>query len=105
MGTNRGTDLYNIWKTVGAIGDDIKILKSDIMYTSTLNGESLSLYRDLEKTRQEMIKLSKEDENEINELIKDVKIAMDVEIPAYKPMEFYGPIELLKMMKKQKNTF
>ena len=83
MGTNRGTDLYNIWKTVAAVGDDIEIFKSDIMYTSTLNGESLSLYRDLEKTRQEMIKLSKEDENEINELIKDVKIAMDVEIPAY----------------------
>ena len=102
MGTNRGTDLYNIWKTVAAVGDDIEIFKSDIMYTSTLNGESLSLYRDLEKTRQEMIKLSKEDENEINELIKDVKIAMDVEIPAYKPMEFYGPIELLKMMRKAK---
>ena len=48
------------------------------MYTSTLNGESLSLYRDLEKTRQEMIKLSKEDENEINELIKDVKIYVRV---------------------------
>ena len=105
MGTNRGTDLYNIWETVAAVGDDIEIFKSDIMYTSTLNGESLSLYRDLEKTRQEMIKLSREDENEINELIKDVKIAMDVEIPAYKPMEFYGPIELLKMMRKQKNTF
>ena len=74
MGTNRGTDLYNIWKTVAAVGDDIEIFKSDIMYTSTLNGESLSLYRDLEKTRQEMIKLSKEDENEINELIKDVKL-------------------------------
>ena len=43
MGTNRGTDLYNIWKTVAAVGDDIEIFKSDIMYTSTLNGESLSL--------------------------------------------------------------
>ena len=57
MGTNEGTDLYNIWKTVGAIGDDIKILKSDKMYTSTLNGDSLSLYDDLEKTRREMIAL------------------------------------------------
>lgn len=75
------------------------------MYKSTLNGESLSLYDDLEKTRQEMIALSKEDEEEINNLMEDVKTAMDVEIPAYKPMEFYGPIELLKMMKKQKNTF
>ena len=75
------------------------------MYTSTLNGESLSLYDDLEKTRQEMIALSKEDEEEINNLMEDVKTAMYVEIPAYKPMEFYGPIELLKMMKKQKNTF
>ena len=72
------------------------------MYKSTLNGESLSLYDDLEKTRQEMIALSKEDEEEINNLMEDVKTAMDVEIPAYKPMEFYGPIELLKMMKKQK---
>ena len=75
------------------------------MYTSTLNGESLSLYDDLEKTRQEMIALSKEDEEEINNLMEDVKTAMYVEIPAYKPMEFYGPIELLKMIKKQKNTF
>ena len=105
MGTNEGTDLYDIWKTVGAIGDNVKILKNHKMYTSTLNGESLSLYDDLEKTRQEMIALSKEDEEEINNLMEDVKTAMDVEIPAYKPMEFYGPIELLKMMKKQKNTF
>ena len=25
MGTNEGTDLYDIWKTVGAIGDNVKI--------------------------------------------------------------------------------
>ena len=29
MGTNRGTDLYNIWKTVGAIDDDVEILRSN----------------------------------------------------------------------------
>ena len=57
MGTNEGTDLYDIWKTVGAIGNDVKILKNHKMYTSTLNGESLSLYDDLEKTRQEMDEL------------------------------------------------
>ena len=83
----------------------MEMLKNEKMYTSTLNGDSLYIYDDLEKTRQEMIALSKEDEEEINNLMEDVKTAMDVEIPAYKPMEFYGPIELLKMMKKQKNTF
>ena len=67
--------------------------------TSELSEEERELVESFnEAIREKLIEALAE--CEINELIKDVKIAMDVEIPAYKPMEFYGPIELLKMIKK-----
>ncbi|WP_455539135.1 phytoene desaturase family protein [Terrisporobacter sp.] len=104
MGTTKGSDLYNLWIDVGAISDDIEILRSDKMYTSMLNGKSITLWSNLEKTRKELIELSKEDEDEINKLIDNVKLSMDVAIPADKPPELKGPLELLKMLKKYKNT-
>ncbi len=104
MGTTKGTDLYDIWKTVGAVGDHVEIIRNNNMYTSTLNNQSITLWDDIEKTERELIELSKEDEEEIKKLIKNVKLSMNVEIPADKAMEFKGPLELIKMMKTQKNT-
>ena len=37
MGTNEGTDLYDIWKTVGAIGDNVKIGAGCLIFDSNFH--------------------------------------------------------------------
>lgn len=104
MGTTEGTELNKIWKTVGAIDDGVEVITSDRMYTSELNGEKITLWRDLERTKEELIALSPEDEEEIKDLMKFVKMSEKVEIPAGKPSELMNPIDMIKMGVTMKDT-
>ena len=74
MGTTPGTQLYEIWKTVGAVGEHIKIHRSDRMYTSWLNGRSLTLWRDIDRTEREMKALSPEDAPAVGRLMDSCRI-------------------------------
>lgn len=104
MGTTKRTELNKIWETVGAITDDIEVINSDSMYTSELNGEKITLWKDVEKTRKELIELSPDDEEEINKLIEYVKMSTKTEIPAEKPSEFMGLFDAIKMAGSMKDT-
>ncbi|MDP4132852.1 MAG: NAD(P)/FAD-dependent oxidoreductase [Bacillota bacterium] len=104
MGTKQGSDLNKIWNTVGAL-DNVKVLSFDRMYTSKLNGKSITLYQDADRTERELIELSPEDEEEIKKLINNVKKAENVMIPANKPTDFWGLFDLIKMGKDMKVTF
>lgn len=99
MGTEGDTDLNQLWKTVGAIGEGIQIKRADRMYTSELNGQTLTLWQDIDRTQREMIDLSPEDEEAICKLLADCKLAMKVSIPAKMPNEMMGLVELIKMFK------
>ena len=99
MGTTPGTQLYEIWKTVGAVGEHIKIHRSDRMYMSWLNGRSLTLWRDIDRTEREMKALSPEDAPAVGRLMDSCRIAKKVQIPAEKPPELIGALDGIKMMK------
>ena len=99
MGTTPGTDLYEIWKTVGAVGDHIKIHRSDRMYTSWLNDQRLTLWQDIDRTEQEMKALSPEDAAAISKLMDSCRLAKKVQIPADKPPEQFRALDGIKMMK------
>lgn len=75
MGTVEGTQLHEIWKETGALGEDVEIIRADHMYTSELNGERITLWDDLERTERELIALSPEDETEIKSLMHFAKLA------------------------------
>lgn len=47
-GTKKGTDLYDVWKTVGALSDETEYAKVDSFYTSEYKGEVATLWNDLE---------------------------------------------------------
>ena len=49
-GTKKGTQMYDLWKEVGALSDDTEYAKLNAFYTSTFEGKSVTLYNDLEKT-------------------------------------------------------
>lgn len=104
VGTKEGSSLNNIWKEVGALEDDLEIIQSDKMYTSELNGEKITLWKDLNRTEKELIALSPEDEIEINKLIKYVKMAEHVQIPADKPSEMMRVMDYIKLGISMKDT-
>lgn len=108
-GTKKNTDLYDIWREIGAIDDDTEILMSDSFYTSYADGKKLKLYYDTEKTRRELIAISPEDEKEINNFIKAVRITQKLQLPVDMPIDMMPKLKvawlgltMLKAMKPMK---
>ncbi len=60
-GTNKNTNMYKMWETLGALNDDVEILKPETLFTVEYEGKRLSLYRSLDKTVSEMLKISPAD--------------------------------------------
>lgn len=72
-GTNPATREYRIWKDLGALGDGIDLHRTEILYTCERDGQTVSLYRDLDKTEREMLALSPRDERVIRSFFKTVR--------------------------------
>ena len=102
MGTTKGTELNRIWRETGAIDDDTEIIRNDKMYTSELDGKSISLWKDINKTKEELLALSPEDADEINKLIESCIVGAKVNIPAEKPPEMMNFIDVIKLSKSMK---
>ena len=96
-GTKEGSDLHELWKEIGVLSDDIELYQKEMFFSSKRNGQILTYWRDLEKTRQEMIELSPEDEKEINKLMRYVKLAEGLAIPVKKPFDAMNPLEFIKL--------
>ena len=73
-GTNPSTPTYQSWVELGALGDGVEVFQGDTLYTCRHGGEEISLYRDLDKLKQEMDRISPKDEKETLALINAVKL-------------------------------
>lgn len=103
MGVSGETALNRIWKTTGAI-DNVEIIHNDNMYTSELQGQSITLWQDIDRTERELMALSPEDSEEIKKLMALCRLGKKVEIPAEKPMDFYSFFDMLKLTASMKDT-
>ena len=77
-GTAADTPTNLMWKELGVINDETKIVERPYLISSETNGVRVTLWRDAEKTRQEMLEISPEDEKEINLFIDCVNVASDI---------------------------
>lgn len=96
-GTLKGTELYEVWKTVGALSDDTEYAKIDSFYTSTYKGQKATLWNDLERTQRDLIEVSPEDEEEIRKFIQNVEWSKQCLFPTSKPMEMWGVKDYISM--------
>ena len=96
-GTREGSGLHELWKEVGALGQGVELYHKEKFYTSELDGETLTLWRDKERTRQELLALSPEDLDEINKLMDAVLLAESMTVPVDKPFDMMNPIEFMKL--------
>lgn len=106
-GTKEESSLHELWKEIGALGDNIEVYKKEMFFSSKLNDEVLTFWRDKEKTRREMLALSPEDEKEINKLINYVKMAEAITVPVDKPFDAMNLLDFIRLgmsMKKMRKV-
>lgn len=96
-GTRPGSSLHELWKEIGALGDGVAVYEKEMFFSSKLDGQTLTFWRDKERTRQEMLALSAEDEKEINRLMEYVTLAESMTVPADKPFDAMCLPELMKL--------
>jgi len=84
-GIKKNTKIFDTWKEVGAF-QTRDIVKSDIF--AVIHGETdLVWYRDLDKLKKELLRVSPIDGEEIERLIKMLGILQHFEMPAGKPID------------------
>ena len=98
-GTKKGTQMYDLWKEVGALSDDTEYAKINAFYISTHEGKSVTLWNDLKRTEKELIEASPEDEEEIKKFIQYVEYSKQCLFPAAKPAEMWGVKDYIAMGK------
>lgn len=98
-GTREGSTLHNVWETLGAIEPSTSYAECDAFYTCIYKGQRATLWKDLDRTEQELLQLSPEDAEEIRRLIQHVRYAASSVIPAEKPMDMMGVRDYISMGK------
>lgn len=96
-GTRPGSALHELWKEIGVLRDDVEIHEKEMFFSSKLDGQVLTFWRDKERTRKEMLRLSPEDAKEINKLIDYTEMAETMIVPAEKPFDAMNPLDYIKM--------
>ena len=96
-GTRPGSALHELWKEIGALGDGVELYEKDMFFSSKLNGQTLTFWRDKERTRKEMLELSPEDTEEINKLMRYVSMAESMTVPVEKPFDAMNLLDFMKL--------
>lgn len=102
VGTNLSSDLYPLWRHVGAIQLTSNIHQTEYFNKFDIDGEIITFYSDLEKLENELLRVSQEDKTTIKQFIRGVKAYKTVRIPVNKPLDHMNIFELsgfgLKML-------
>lgn len=73
-GTNKHSSFHKIWSDIGAINDNIPMIKEKSLYTFRAEDKSVSLYRNLDETIREMESVAPEDIKEIRKLKSAIEL-------------------------------
>ncbi len=98
-GTDPKSELWEAWNTIGALDEHTEYADIDRFYSSRAEDREVSLWCDLKKTEDELIKESPEDEAEIRKFIQHVEYAKNCSVPVSKPLDMMGLGDYLKLGK------
>lgn len=95
-GTKNGTDLNEMWKDVDAF-DDEDIIYEDNFGTIEFNGEKITLWTDLNRLENELIKLSPVDTKQIKKLTKLIVSIQNMKLPLDLPISIMSIFRLMEV--------
>ncbi|SFC12506.1 phytoene desaturase family protein [Butyrivibrio sp. YAB3001] len=103
-GVGEGTDIYNCWQETGAFEKE-NIVKEPV-FAQVHDGENtLTWYADLSLLKEELLRISPEDEKPINQLIGILEALKGFQFPAGKPMDLMSPVEKRGFIKNMMTVF
>ena len=80
-GSSPKTGIHRLWKDTGALGDDIRVILQDPFYSVEHEGKILNLYRSIDKTVEQLLPISPNDNKKLLQLRKDVKKLSKMQMP------------------------
>ncbi len=80
-GSSPKTQLYRLWREVGALDDSVAVYNRDPFFRYEENGVSAMLYRDPEQLRKHFLSIAPEDKKAINRLCNDIKKFTRMQMP------------------------
>lgn len=104
VGCNEGEALNRLWKNVGVLSDEVMLYREPYFYCMEMNGVALHLWRDIEKTRAELLSVAPEDEREINLFLECVKGCECIKPPCEKSPAHMNPFQFMKMVMQMKDA-
>lgn len=99
-GTNPQKEVYQVWKELNVLGDEVEIIQNESFLHLESNGQSLDLWQDTKRMRQDMLALSPVDADAINTFVDEVETYMLMDMPALKPIEQLSIKEFWHLLKK-----
>lgn len=97
-GSKKGTGLYKIWETCGALGNGTEIYNSEYI-VATYQGDTLCyLYTQVDKMERELLRISPEDHQEIKKFVKAVKWSREVPVITKHPFDFLSFFQKIAML-------
>ena len=82
-GSSPETELYQVWKETGALGDDVPVLLRDPFRSVECEGQLIHMYRDIDRTAEHLGAVSPEDKPLLRQLARDVKAVCNMQIPVF----------------------
>lgn len=73
VGCSEKDELNKVWKNIGVITDATILYREPSFYCLDMNGERLHLWRDIEKAKEEFLRIAPEDERELTQFFDCVK--------------------------------
>jgi phytoene dehydrogenase-like protein len=86
-GTKKGTGVYKMWKTCGALADETEIYNTEEIASTVYEGKTYHLYTDLKRMERTLLAISPVDKAEIRKLVKNIRCFRDLHPPIEKPFE------------------
>ena len=80
-GSSPKTQLYRLWREVGALNDSVAVYNRDPFFRYEENGVNAMLYRDPEQLRKHFLSIAPEDKKAINRLCNDIKKFARMQMP------------------------
>ncbi len=80
-GSSPKTVLHKLWREIGALNDSVPIYYRDPFLTLEFKGQTVCLYRDLDRLHKHLLTLAPEDRKEISRLCKDIRNFTKLSMP------------------------
>ncbi|MDR1524029.1 MAG: NAD(P)/FAD-dependent oxidoreductase [Tannerella sp.] len=97
-GTKPGTGLNKIWRTCGALGDDVSVYYTEKIASAVYEGKTYHLYSDLEKMEAELLSISPGDRVAVKKLSRDIRRFQNLNVPINKPFEQMNLFDILPLV-------